>query len=191
MDTEFEATFLNINKDEVRARLKKAGAKLIYPEFLQTRAVFNLPKGHEIKGGWLRVRQEFDKITMSLKVVAGGKIEDQKEICLKVDNFEKAVELLESIGCEKKSFQESKREKWDLRGAEVVIDKWPYVEPYVEIEAESEEKVKAVSRELGFDYTKAYFGSLDGIVAQKYGISCDRINNHTPLITFAGKNPFV
>ena len=53
---EYEAKFININKDSVRENLKLVGAELIKPEFLQKRVVFNLPTGHEIKGGWLRVR---------------------------------------------------------------------------------------------------------------------------------------
>lgn len=44
MDIEYEATFLDVNKDEVRSRLKKAGAELIRPEYLQRRVPFHLPK---------------------------------------------------------------------------------------------------------------------------------------------------
>jgi hypothetical protein len=40
MNIEYEATFYPIDKDEMRGRLKKAGAKLIRPEFLQKRDVF-------------------------------------------------------------------------------------------------------------------------------------------------------
>ena len=43
MDIEYEATFVNINKDEIRKRLKNSGAKLIKPEFLQKRVVFYTP----------------------------------------------------------------------------------------------------------------------------------------------------
>jgi adenylate cyclase class 2 len=65
MNIEYEATFVDIDKKEVRNRLRKAGAELIRPEFLQKRVVFHLPKSHEIKGGWLRVRDEGERITMS------------------------------------------------------------------------------------------------------------------------------
>jgi adenylate cyclase class 2 len=91
MNIEYEAKFLNINKDKIRAKLKEIGANLVQAEILQKRMVFELPKGHEIKGGWLRVRDEGDKITMSLKVVAGEKIEDQKEVCLKVNDLSRLV----------------------------------------------------------------------------------------------------
>ncbi len=72
MQTEYEATFENIDKDEIRERLKMAGAVLVKPEGLMKRYTFNLPKGLEHKDKFLRVRNEGDKITMGLKIVPTG-----------------------------------------------------------------------------------------------------------------------
>lgn len=191
MNIEYEATFPNIDKEEVRQKLKEAGAELVKPEFMQRRVVFNMPAGHEIDGGWLRVRDEGDMITMSLKVVDGKKINDQKEICLKVSNFNLAENLLIVLGCEKKAFQESKRETWRLHGVEVTIDEWPYLEPFVEVEGMSEEEVGQVSEKLGFDYSQAVFGSVDVLYNRKYETPIDVINNQTPKITFSDPNPFI
>lgn len=191
MNIEYEATFINIDKDEMRGRLKAAGAELIKPEFLMKRVVFELPVGHEIPGAWLRVRDEGDKITMSLKVVDGDKIENQKEIQLKIDNFEEGIALLEATGARQKAFQESRRELWTLDGAEITIDEWPFLEPYVEVEGQSEEIVKAVSAKLGLDYSEALFCAADTLYNKKYGVPNDIINHETPLITFAGPNPFL
>lgn len=83
MQIEYEATYTNIDKDEVRSRLKEAGATLARSEYQQKRVVFNLRDGLHIKGGWLRVRDEGDRITMSLKIVDGEGIESQREICLR------------------------------------------------------------------------------------------------------------
>lgn len=191
MKIEYEATFININKEEVRKKLRKSGGQLVKREFLQKRVVFNLPKGNEIKGGWLRVRDESDKITMSLKVINGDKIQNQKEICLMVNSFKDAESFLVSIGCKKKSYQESKRELWKLGNAEITIDEWPFIEPFIEIESTSEIMVKKVSKKLGFDYSKAIFSAVDFLIHKKYGISLDKINNKTPKIVFNMKNPFI
>lgn len=152
MKIEYEATFPNINKDEIRQRLMAAGADLLRPEFLQKRCTFNFPVGHEIAGGWLRVRDEGDKITMTLKVVDGDQIHNQKEITLKVDDFAEAEKFLVTMGCRKKSYQETRRELWILDGVEITIDEWPFLEPCVEVEGRSEEAVKNVSEKIGFDY---------------------------------------
>ncbi len=191
MDIEYEATYENINKDEVRSRLKNAGAVLVKPEFMQKRVVFELPEGHEIKGGWLRVRDEGDKITMSLKVVDGDKIHNQKETMVEVNSFEEAEKILVSIGCKKKAFQESKRELWKFDEIEITIDEWPFLEPFVEVEAKSEERVKEMSEILGFDYSLALFCSVDILYNRKYGTDIEKINHNMPLITFKMKNPFI
>lgn len=191
MEIEYEATFEKIDKDEIRAKLKDVGAELVRPEFMQKRMVFNLPTGHEKKGGWLRVRDEGDKITMSLKIVDGTSIQDQKELQINVDSFESGTAMLEAIGCERKAFQESKRELWKLDEVEITIDEWPFLEPYVEVEGKSEEDVKRTSELLGFDYSTALFDSVDGQYAVKYGISKDQINQRTPEILFDMENPFV
>jgi len=191
MKIEYEATFINIDKQDIREKLRKIKAELIRSEFLQKRIVFNLPKRNEIKGGWARVRDEGDKITMSLKIVDGVGIESQKEICLKVDNLEKAEEFLILLGCKKKAYQENKRELWKIDGIEVTIDEWPFLEPFVEIEGDSEESVRNVAEKLGFYYEDALFCSIDTLYSKRYNLSEDIINNQTPKIVFEMENPFV
>ncbi|KKQ44495.1 MAG: hypothetical protein US63_C0026G0014 [Candidatus Moranbacteria bacterium GW2011_GWC2_37_8] len=190
MQIEYEATFPNIDKNEIRERLRKLGAELIRPEFLQKRVNYYFPSGHEIKGGWLRVRDEADKITLSLKVINDGGIEEQKEICLHINSFNDARLLLENMGCRNKSYQETKREIWKLDGVEICIDEWPYVEPFVEVEGKSEDEVKNVSEKIGFNYDDARFCAVDTLYNEKYGISKDDINN-TKEITFKIENPFL
>ena len=62
MQTEYEATFININKNEIREKLKQVEAVLVKPEVLMKRYTFNLPKGLEHKDKFLRVRDEGDKV---------------------------------------------------------------------------------------------------------------------------------
>jgi len=191
MEIEYEATFLDINKDEMREKLKKAGAKLVKPEFMQKRVVFNLPNGHYKEHAWLRVRDEQDKITMSYKEVGTKKIDDQKEICLKINSFKEGTEFLKVIGCDQRSYQETQREIWELDGVEICIDTWPFLEPFVEVEGKSEKEVKVVSEKIGLDYAKAWFCATGQIYSKKYNIPVKIINEQTPKITFDMENPFL
>ena len=191
MKIECEATFPDGDKTDIRNRLQKAGATLIRPEFMQRRYVYTLPKGHEIEGGWVRIRDEGNKITMSLKVISGSKIEDQKESMLIINDMEEGRTLLQALGCKEKAFQESKRELWELEGTEVTIDEWPFLEPYVEVEGPDEEIVKAASEKLGFKWEMAIFGAVHILINNKYGVPFDVINNKTPLIKFDGDNPWL
>ncbi|MDD5750662.1 MAG: CYTH domain-containing protein [Candidatus Pacebacteria bacterium] len=194
MQTEYEATFIDVDKEKIREKLKEAGAVLIKPERLMRRYTFNLPKGFEHKDKFLRVRDEGDKITMTFKIVPEGgakNIDEQKEICFKVDDFDKAADFLREIGCCEKAYQETKRELWKIGDTEITIDQWPFLEPIVEVEGQSEAIVKEISEKLGFDYGKAKFCAVGTIYAEKYGVDENFINNHTPRIDFEMKNPFL
>ncbi|KKR05276.1 MAG: hypothetical protein UT32_C0021G0004 [Parcubacteria group bacterium GW2011_GWC2_39_14] len=115
MYTEFEATILDINVKALRRKLKDVGAKLIYPERLMRRYIFAPFQKDKIHGTWVRVRDEGDKITMSLKVVSGKKIEDQKEICLTIDSFEEGYDFFETSWFETKSVSRNKKKILDAR----------------------------------------------------------------------------
>lgn len=190
MQIEYEATFTNIDKEEMRQKLTSVGATLEREEYTQRRTVFNLPKNNEIKGGWMRIRDEGDKITMSLKVVDGNNIENQKEACITVSDYGEAEMILTSLGCEKKAYQETKRELWILDGVEVTIDTWPFLEPFIEVEGASEELVKSVSNKLEMNWDEAKFCAVDVLYSEKYDIPTDQINNQTPEIIFEMENPF-
>jgi len=191
MEIEYEAKFLNINKDEFRQKLKFVGAKLIKPETLYKRTVFFPPKGYDVTGSWVRVRDEGDKITMSYKITTNGDIKKQQEIMLIVDNYQNACQFLLNLGCLEKAYQETKREIWEFNGVEITIDEWPYLETYTEIEGKNEKEVKQTAKILGFDYNQAIFGAADQIISKKYGIPEKVINDKIKRIVFGEKNPFI
>lgn len=184
---EFEAKFLDIEKEKIRTLLGQRGAVLIRPEYNQRRFNFHLPKDKRSNNAWLRVRDEVNKITLALKMITGSNIEDQKEISLVVDDFDNTITLLESIGCEKKAYQESKRELWKMNQVEITIDEWPGLEPFVEIEARSEDDVRKCAEILDFNYKTALFSSVGRIYKIKYGISLDEIEKKVGDITFDNK----
>lgn len=191
MEIEYEATFTNISKEKIREKLTKAGAILEKKEFLQKRTTFNLPNGIPIKGGFARVRDEGDKITMSIKAFDGDKIHNQKELCLEVENYQNAVNFMHTFGCIEKAYQETKRELWLLDEVEITIDTWPFLEPIIEVEGKSEESVKLVSDKIGMDWGKAKFCGIDELYAEKYGITKHQVTDETPEILFEMENPFL
>lgn len=191
-DVEYEATFYNINPEEIRSKIKGLGGLLIKPKFDQVRTTFTFPKGHEIEGGFIRVRDEAGKITMTLKIFKeNGLIDGQKEIELVVDNYENAVNFLKTLGAEDKAIQETKREIWSLNDVEIMIDWWPFLEPFVEIEGKNESDVRNISEKFGFDWKDAVFDGAAYFYSKKYGLSKDVINNQTPKILFDMENPFL
>lgn len=193
MNIEYEATFANIQKDDIRAQLAKVRAERKCEEVLHKRIIFDVPKTCSLDNAWIRVRDEGNRVTMTLKDMPseGGKIEDQKELEVVVSDFDETVGIMRNMGLKEKSYQESKREIWALGDVEVMIDEWPWLEPFVEIEGNSEAAVKSVAKELDFDWNSAIFGGICVQYNQKYGIRHEVINNHTKRFVFGEDNPFV
>jgi adenylate cyclase class 2 len=195
MQVEYEATFENINKAELRKKLKQLNAKLVKPEFKQKRITFNIPVNLAGDGEFIRVRDEGDKITMTYKNVDKTKsskdIERIRELNLTINDFDVAVELLDRIGCKRKFYQETLREIWEFNGAEITLDTWPFLEPIIEIEGKDEKTVKDISAKLGYDWKDAIFDGIDYFYMKKYNISRERVDNETPKIVFDMQNPFL
>ena len=169
MQTEIEAKFLNVDFDDIRKRLKDSGAKLEQPMRIMRRVLFDYPDERFQKNGQtqrLRVRDEGNKITLTYK--AKNDTNYAHEVEVEVDSFDEAVKLLEAIGLKKYSFQESKRETWTHKDVEVVLDEWPWVDTYIEIEGPSEEAIKSAAKDLGFDWKDAKFGSVDTAYRLQY-----------------------
>jgi adenylate cyclase, class 2 len=194
MKIEYEATFPQIEKDDARSRLKKAGAHLVRPEFLQKRVVLGMPKGHETYGGFVRVRDEGDKITLTFKIVGSENITDQRETLVIVNNFDDTVELLKGIGCTPQAYEESTRELWTIGTVEITIDDWPFLGSLVEIEGGSEDEVKTVSGKLGLEWKNARFCTAGTLYKEKYGmgpVDLAEKTNALIKIAFDGVNPFL
>lgn len=184
MKKEIEAIFLSVNKDDVRKLLKKTGFELKTPEYLMRRKTFDFSRIAPGRNKWGRVRQEVDKVTMTVKEIRGSGINDTYEVELTVNDFDTATAFFEACGIPAKAFQENTREVWSRNGIEVTIDTWPGLNPFIEIESTDEKTVREVSKELGFDFEKAVFGSIDVVYEKELGIPADVITR-LPEITFA------
>ena len=121
---------------------------------------------------FIRIRDEGDKVTLCLKKktksLEESTIDSTYEIETTVGDFNKTVELFHVAGWDYTTYQESRRETWALGGAEVVIDEWPWINPYIEIEAATEQTVRDTAKQLGFDWSDAVFGSVDVIYNQTF-----------------------
>ncbi|OGL86652.1 hypothetical protein A3I40_00205 [Candidatus Uhrbacteria bacterium RIFCSPLOWO2_02_FULL_48_12] len=185
METEIEAKFLDINPAVLRDRLRNIGAIQEYQERMMKRKTFD-DQGDRLKkiGGWIRVRDEGDKITLSYKQLNDRTLYGTKEITVTVNNFDAASLLLEAVGFRQKSYQETKREKWTWYGAEITIDTWPWIPTFVEIEAPDEQSLKNIATKLGFDWAKALFGSVETAYQKYYEVTEEEIDGWVS-ITFS------
>lgn len=177
MQTEIEAKWLDINHDNFRQRLLANGATRVHTERQMSRKVFDYPDDrlHHV-GGWVRVRDEGDKVTLSYKQLSDRSLHGTKEVTVAVDDFATTCLFLESIGLESKSYQETKRESWRLGEAEIELDTWPWIPAFVEIEAKSEADLRQTAKRLGLDMQDALHGSVETAYQAVYDVTEDEID---------------
>ena len=161
IQSEIEATFLDIDKPTLRQKIQSLGGKLLQPETLMRRTIFD--SGTH---SFVRVRDEGNCITMTYKYFADISLSGAKEINLIVNNYNNAVNLVKACGLQIKAHQET----------------WPGLPTYVEIEGPSEASVKTAAAKLGFDFKDAHFGAVDQIYHFYYGVSQDKVNNCAEIV---------
>jgi adenylate cyclase, class 2 len=177
MHTEIEAKFLNIDPDLLRKKLRSRNAKLVNTERTMRRKNYDFEDGRLQKiSGWVRVRDEGNKVTLSYKQLNDRSLHGTKEVSITVLDFEDTCNFLESIGMKQKSYQVTKRESWLLDNVEVEIDSWPWIPQYVELEGSSEESVRSVASKLGLEWNKALHGSVEVAYQAYFDVTEDEID---------------
>lgn len=184
MKTEIEAKFLDIDVDNLRGILRSIGASQVQLERLMKRRIYDFPNNSLDKiGGWVRVRDEGDKTTLSYKQQNDDSLHGTKEVNVVVGDFESTCDFLESIGLSEKSYQETRRESWALEETEIEIDTWPWVPTFVEVEAPDEDTMRTVLKQLGLKLDDALHGGVAVVYRNYYNVSDDEVNN-MKTITF-------
>lgn len=153
-----------------RLILDNGGRKLA--ERVMRRHVYDISPGDRSK--WIRLRDTGSETTLSVKQILSDAIDGTHEVEVQVDDFAATDALLGMLGFVAKSYQETKRTSFVLDGAQVEIDVWPRIPPYLEIEASSKGEVIRVAGLLG--YTEADLTGENTIkIYARYGIDLNAI----------------
>jgi adenylate cyclase class IV len=186
MQQEIEAKFLDQNHSEIRKKLKNLGAVCEYPETLVRRTVLDFPDGRlQSKRAWVRLREELDgSIELMVKQVKDDTLGQTFEQPVTVGDYESAKKFLLSLGLEIKAEQESKREVWRLGSIEIMLDTWPWVKPFIEIEAPSEAEVKNFASKMGLDWNEAAFGGVTPVYVAEFDLTNEEFESIKVPIKF-------
>ncbi len=192
MDTEIEVKFLNINHDSLRTSLVELGATVEKPMRMMKRVVVHTPEMTK-KNAFVRIRDEGYRTTITYKQFDSDSIDGAKEFEVEVSDFDTAVSIFKESGLIYDTYQESKRENWRLGDVEIMLDEWPWIHPYIEIEGKSEESVRHAAELLDLDWKNAVFGGVANVYRHQYphigeeGIV--QINSNWPIIKFSDSPP--
>lgn len=188
MKTEFEIKFYPVYRQNLRKQIENIGWVCVLQETLMRRTIFYHPTN---KDAYLRVRDEWSKITCTYKEISSENLDinSVKEIELEISDYSSMIQILKNMWMKQKSVQETKREIWKINEEiEIMIDLWPWLDYFVEIEWNSEEIVKKYSEKLWFSWEEGIFWAIDQIYKKVYWVSEDIVNS-CEEITFK-KLPF-
>ena len=113
-----------------------------------------MSRANEIFFKWIRLRQTGDETTITIKKVVDGKgeydLDAVEELEFGVPNIVIGKSFLENMGYFPARHQKKMRIAYDYENTEVVIDKWPKIPPYIEVEGKTKEEIYHVVNALGF-----------------------------------------
>ncbi len=177
MKTEYEVVFMDINREELIQKIMDLWWICSKKNTLMKRVIFETLNNK--RWSYLRVRDEWDKITCTYKQedLLKTDINSIKELETVVEDFDIMVNIFRKLWLVEKSYQETYREVWEINGEiEFMIDLWPWLKPYIEIEWENEEVVKKYSQLLWFNYDDWIFGTSFQIYEKELWLDYDFIN---------------
>ena len=188
-ELEYEAKFLDINHDELVKKIKSLGAILKQPNTFYRRAIFGLC---DVKRGYVRVRDEGDKTTLTAKIYKNPDYPEEFELQIK-DGFEKGKSFLEALNLNEKAYHETMREKWHLNLdktnntnniCEIAFDCIPGLPMYVEVECKTERNLHKAIKLLDLGQYEKRYGAYGKTFVEYYGMAETEINNDIKSLTF-------
>ena len=179
MQTELEIAYTKVDHDALRNIIIDLWGVCIQEKTLMKRVILK-PEGKKLQKAYFRVRDEWNKITCSYKSISDGSLNiySVKEVETEIQNFDAMIEILSLTWLQKVAYQESYRETWRIwESIEFMLDEWPWIKPFIELEGKNEELVKQYSKKLWFDYSLWVFWWVDQIYFRETWISHDTINS--------------
>jgi adenylate cyclase, class 2 len=167
LPAEYEAKILDVDPAATADLILSKGGTEVSTPTLQRRYVYGITAGDQ--GKWIRLRDNGRQTTLAVKHITHDGIDGTYEVEVTVDSLSNTNELLGMLGFQPKSYQENRRTSFTLDGAQLEIDEWPMIPPYLEIEADSPEEVLRVANLLGFAEDQLTSENTTKIYA-RYGI---------------------
>lgn len=176
---ETEVKFYVNDLRRVQARLHALGARLVQPRVHETNLRFDRPDGSlRAAGKVLRLRMDTQvRLTYKGPSERLEGVLNRTEYETEVGDFETAQRILGALGYVVSAIYEKFRTTYAWEEVHVMLDELPYGD-FVEIEAPQIERLRAVSRALGLDFSAAipasYLALFEGL-CQKHGLDPARL----------------
>lgn len=173
MKREVESRLINIDVNEFCVKLKENDAKCV-GDFIQKRKCYDFVPAKE--NSWIRLRTNGKVTTLAIKEVQSKEIDGTGELEIEVSSFDDTDEILNKLGYFSRSTQENRRIEFELDKVKIDIDFWPKISPFVEFEAENQEKIYKICEKLQINTEKLTTIDIESLYKLQ-GIDVKNIKN--------------
>ncbi len=169
---EIELKFLNIDVENIKKKFDEIGAKLKFDTHLESYPFVSEDFcGFNTSKKFLRVRKVDGDVWITYKdPKIDSKMTSRKEIEIKVDNYEKSITLLESLGFKKGKIFKKHRVHYELGDVHFELDTLENIPTYLEIETQTEEAMEKICLKLNLDISKGKKGTIVEIYPEKFNV---------------------
>lgn len=168
---EVEVKLLGIDPASITQKLLSLGAEKKFDGLLKVN-YFDKEDGQiREKGDLLRVRQFGDERT-EVCYKTNKRVEDGFKVCdeyhLSGASFEDAVKLFENLGYKVTCSYEKRRTTFVRGDLEIVIDEYPQITPFIEIEGVDTDAIEKLIVDLGLTENERSSHAINGLIKEKY-----------------------
>ncbi len=162
---------MEIDQEMLKKRLARLGAKDFGEDFLEEIIFYDKDlKWRDSEGKFVRLRKNARGAFLSYKHHQSEIADGVEEIEFEVGDLRKAEIFLERIGLVAYRHQQKKRHSFKLGDVTFDIDTWPKIPTYVELEGPSENDLKRVAEQVGFDWGKVVLENARTVIENHYHI---------------------
>lgn len=161
---------MEIDKNFVVKKLIELGAEDLGETMLEEVIIYDKDLKWKNDCKLMRIRKKHDSTHLTFKHHNNTDAGEAVEIEVKIDDMNKAIDLLKAIGYV--PFRRQQKKRHTLKAFDVTfdIDTWPKLPPYIEVEGPSLEHLKKAAEKIGFDWSKAVFKDARWVIEQIYKI---------------------
>jgi adenylate cyclase, class 2 len=170
---EIEARFKDIDISEIIKEVAKQGGQDTGEKFLEETIFYDKDLKWRDEGKFARLRTYDGKNIFTYKHIKRDSIDGTEEIEFEVSNPDQLKEFITRMGLIAFRTQQKRRHTLILDGVTLDIDQWPLIPPYLEIEGDSESKIRAVAEKIGLKWENALFIDARKII-EGYGIDVSK-----------------
>lgn len=168
---EIEAKFLEIDKEDIKKKLKSLGAIDLGEDLVEEAILYDRDlKWRDESKEFIRLRKINGKVFVTYKKRLSNELGGTEEVEFETSDFEKTAIVFEKAGFPIYRRQEKRRHTFKLNNVTFDIDTWPKIPTYIEIEGGSGDEIKKAAEGLGFDWKDAHFENARIIIEKIYSV---------------------